>query len=59
MIVGRVGMLDGFDAGFHSVNRSEKDRLIQAADRALALNDRARCIDAISQLYDLFDDDTG
>ena len=35
---------------------SEKDFLVQEADKAFHANDKASCVDVIDRLYDLLDD---
>ena len=51
-------MLDGFGRAIDLMFKSEKARLVREADDAFYANDKATCIEAIEQLYDLFDDDT-
>ncbi len=50
-------ILDGCEGAMGLLFRNEKACLIQEADEAFYVNDKARCVDAIERLYDLFDND--
>lgn len=51
--------VDGFGVARETTINNTEARLLRDADEAFHANDKARCVDAISRLYNFFDEKFG